>query len=1088
VRRELLISPAITNALLAGLCVAFSSGCSRTHPTFDLRVVTDREMPVSRLSAGMDLKIDIAEPGYRLISVTQEHADVQLHVSSPGMATSSFDAPSGRATRERACVLGQPGTLSIRLTTRDTVEGSRQSLRLVVATLAVDEPAGSPALEAECLESKGSTIHESSSESLRVSQAADYRHAATLWESLGDNARAADAHLNAAWLLARTSDAKEALAEGQNARAGYQRTHDSLGEARTLLVIAVARWALLETNTAESGVSVHKRTLIHSSIQRDLEKAVAIFDSAGSEFFAAEARNHLANSYYEQGRLTTSMLMFAEAAEHFRAAGALEGETRARANFNIVLYQAGSFRKAAMAFEELLDKQQGRAASEAMADILDSSAATHSAVGNYDKALPQFVQALQIHEQHEDLAGMARSLNGLAATYMRLGVPSAAIEYTNQARVVLRKRRNDAGPGSELVELTSELLNGSAQRQLGNFTAARSSHRTALQFAPNNKARLRAHLELLRDALAAKDIANARIEAEQTRQLINSGTELQSLQLEFESARVALLTGEQGAAYQLLKSLQGKFEAEGSSELEIELLQAMAELAFRRNNVEAALNWNLRALQLLHSQRLTVGSPDLRVQLTSLHRSAYELRVELLDSMRAGAGSAQRKAQLLAELFAASDDARAGLVQEVAQARTLVTDIVSNNALRDIAADIAFREHLLAAIDSGVMDESQRPALRAELARLRANADVRSAPLPATSVFRTSDYARDKVRNDTAILVFTPTSRGLRRYLLTRTEARELGAIELTPPVTQETLGSLLPAPEQLKPFRNLVIVSEPIIAGIPFAALAAGAQERPLVADHDITMALTLRDALRIAGLSDSRRRADLSLVALFYNPVFTPFDKRLGKAQSRTRSVAFSMFPELNGTSEEADAIAAHLGTSTLIRYSGFDAERSKALSEKVRHATVLHFATHAIASDAWPNGSGLMLSAFSKDGQPQNGFLSTLDLLSNRANTDLVVLSACETARGDAAANENVAGLARAFLGGGARRVVATLWKVDDTLSRELMSEFYGGLVAGKSPATALSAAQRVLATESASSGLPNWAAFVLYERAPDDQKVP
>jgi len=143
------------------------------------------------------------------------------------------------------------------------------------------------------------------------------------------------------------------------------------------------------------------------------------------------------------------------------------------------------------------------------------------------------------------------------------------------------------------------------------------------------------------------------------------------------------------------------------------------------------------------------------------------------------------------------------------------------------------------------------------------------------------------------------------------------------------------------------------------------------------------------------------------------------------------------------------------------------------------VLHFATHATSSDAWPHGSGLMLSGVDRDGQVINGYLSTLDLLVSRRATDLVVLSACDTARGESTQTENVAGLARAFLGSGARRVVGTLWAVEDTATATLMGGFYHRLAKGGGAASALREAQAEMAAAGRFQRPADWAAFVLYE---------
>jgi CHAT domain-containing protein len=265
----------------------------------------------------------------------------------------------------------------------------------------------------------------------------------------------------------------------------------------------------------------------------------------------------------------------------------------------------------------------------------------------------------------------------------------------------------------------------------------------------------------------------------------------------------------------------------------------------------------------------------------------------------------------------------------------------------------------------------------------------------------------------------------------------------------------------------------------LPLAALADSNGKR-LVDSHDVTMSLTLRDALRIAALPESKRHVDLSRIALFSDPIFTPYDERVLKRPKSTN--AFPVLARLKSSRDEAAAIAHLFDSASVLNYSDDLASRENALSSAVMRASVLHFATHAVAGDTWPSGSGLQLTGFTRDGKPVNGFVSSLDLLSRRTSTSLVVLSACDTARGDAAPGENVAGLARAFLGGGARRVVASLWAVDDALTARLMAEFYAGLVAGKTPAVALASAQRKVAGPDIPGQRPPWAAFLLYERAP------
>jgi CHAT domain-containing protein len=75
----------------------------------------------------------------------------------------------------------------------------------------------------------------------------------------------------------------------------------------------------------------------------------------------------------------------------------------------------------------------------------------------------------------------------------------------------------------------------------------------------------------------------------------------------------------------------------------------------------------------------------------------------------------------------------------------------------------------------------------------------------------------------------------------------------------------------------------------------------------------------------------------------------------------------------------------------------------------------------------------------------------------NADIVVLSAFQTGLGKEVKGEGLTGLPRAFISAGARRVVASLWKVDDDATAELMRNFYRHLLKEKmTPSAALRAA--------------------------------
>jgi CHAT domain-containing protein len=137
------------------------------------------------------------------------------------------------------------------------------------------------------------------------------------------------------------------------------------------------------------------------------------------------------------------------------------------------------------------------------------------------------------------------------------------------------------------------------------------------------------------------------------------------------------------------------------------------------------------------------------------------------------------------------------------------------------------------------------------------------------------------------------------------------------------------------------------------------------------------------------------------------------------------------------------------------------------------VLHFATHGLVSERAPYRSALVLAR--ADGE--DGFLQAREIYGLRLRSDLVVLSACQTARGSVIQGEGVESLAGAFLHAGARSVVASLWNVNDERTATFMEAFYRHLAAGQPSAAALRAAKLELLADPATASPRVWAAFVL-----------
>ena len=123
--------------------------------------------------------------------------------------------------------------------------------------------------------------------------------------------------------------------------------------------------------------------------------------------------------------------------------------------------------------------------------------------------------------------------------------------------------------------------------------------------------------------------------------------------------------------------------------------------------------------------------------------------------------------------------------------------------------------------------------------------------------------------------------------------------------------------------------------------------------------------------------------------------------------------------------------------------------------------------------------VFSLVDEEGRSRKGFLTLHDIYDLKLNADLVVLSACKSGIGTDLRGEGLVGLTRGFMSAGARRIVASLWNVDDLAGAELMKRFYTHLLIGREkPAAALRSAQLEMLHQKRWSAPYYWAGFVLH----------
>lgn len=234
--------------------------------------------------------------------------------------------------------------------------------------------------------------------------------------------------------------------------------------------------------------------------------------------------------------------------------------------------------------------------------------------------------------------------------------------------------------------------------------------------------------------------------------------------------------------------------------------------------------------------------------------------------------------------------------------------------------------------------------------------------------------------------------------------------------------------------------------------------------------------------------------------------------RSGERNTSLLRDNFSYLPGTSMEIKAISDEISkyeNINTIRFTGLSGTENSFISLSNSNIDILHLATHGffysedeanekksmLAKYFKPNqssedkalirsglifsGANIAIKGDSIPEQMEDGILTALEISNmNFYNLDLVVLSACETGKGEYN-SEGVFGLQRGFKLAGAKSILMSLWKVDDMATNMFMIEFYKNYLAGENKIISLNKAQEFVRSHQEFSDPKYWAGFILLD---------
>ncbi len=266
------------------------------------------------------------------------------------------------------------------------------------------------------------------------------------------------------------------------------------------------------------------------------------------------------------------------------------------------------------------------------------------------------------------------------------------------------------------------------------------------------------------------------------------------------------------------------------------------------------------------------------------------------------------------------------------------------------------------------------------------------------------------------------------------------------------------PVTISLEGVERLCIIPDAYLHALPFQAFLNPATERFLIEDYAVYYVYSLSTLAELRATGTAGRETVLALG----NP-------DLGEQGMVTLSGVFQALP---ASEQEVQAVGSIYGDRAQL-FLHNQASESVFKQYAAAHG-LLHLATHGLLDEVNPLFSALLLSS----DKAEDGLLTAREIITLELNADLVVLSACATARGVLSEGEGMLGLSRAFFGAQVPTIIASLWQVEDESTRILMEQFFRNIKNDLRPAKALQAAQLYLLNQTEYSYPFFWAPFQVF----------
>lgn len=958
-----------------------------------------------------------------------------------------------------------------------------------------------------------------------------YREAATAFQNNGDFKRATVALRNAGEILQLLGNSAAAQVCYQQAQTLNRKTKDLLEQARLFNDLSYLHFIVGNSNEAE----------------RNARAALKLARTIHNRALEAQALNNLGEALYSLNDHTQAEEHEQQALAIWRELNDPRGQAITSMSLGYNYKNDGQPEKAFRSFAEALSLARQSKDLGAQCQALTAVANINRKTGNNQAALDSYEAAKAIAERIGDQTALAMIIGGIGSIYFEMGEQRQALQHIEDATRLFERNGKLWGLAEGNLQLGRfHHAEGNDKQAIDYLLAALASFRSLRK--PSLVAATLRELGLVYDSL--KD-TNKALECYKSALRLTpaNGNQHETAYLLSYIGRIYEELKDPTRALQYYRDALLLSERSSDPVAGAMIHNNLAHLYRNAGNLDGARREVEAAVALIESQRTNVLSYELRTSYFATVRSTYEFYIDILMQMHkqspssgfdrsAFAVSEKARARSFLELLSeARAKGRDGVDPALIEKERELSETINTKAQRQVELLMAKRSQESDQICKELDD------LVAELAQTRdkiRQANPRAASLNVPELLTLDDVQRRLLDNDTVLLeyvlgdersyVWVATRSSLLSYELAPRKEIETSAIKLHELIASRQMiyGEPVSAREErqakadaqipsqtdllsrliLGPLagkiekKRLLVVADGALQYVPFQMLTAPETRDYMVKKYEIVN-LPSASTLALLQSAAANRKPAVRSVAVLADPVFEVDDPRVASnikniKRPRSNDVHLAVrdagvspdgvqIPRLIASGAEADGIIAAAPWYTAFKAVGFDANREIVLGSQLANYRIIHFATHGLINSERPELSGIVLSLFDSEGQPQNGFLRLHDIYSLHLPADLVVLSACSTGLGKDVRGEGLIGLTRGFMYAGASGVIASLWKVDDDATAELMKHFYEALFQkGMAPAAALRYAQLTLAQNKRWESPYYWAGFVIQGQYSETEK--